>query len=38
MPERVKLARELHAEGLSYRRHVTGSGKPHAAVQKMLGR
>jgi hypothetical protein len=49
MPETVALAKQLHAEGLSYRKisaalaehgHVTGSGKPHvaSAVQKMLGR
>ena len=49
MPETVALAKQLHAEGLSYRKisaalaergHVTGSNKPHvaSAVQKMLGR
>jgi hypothetical protein len=49
MPETVALAKQLRAEGLSYRKisealatrgHVTGSGKPHAvsAIQKMLGR
>src|SRR5215472_12803862 len=40
MPETVALAKQLHAEGLSYRKisaalaergHVTGSGKPHVA-------
>jgi DNA invertase Pin-like site-specific DNA recombinase len=47
VPETVALAKELHAQGLSYRKisaalavqgHVTGSGKPHvaSAVQKML--
>ena len=46
-PKTVKLAKELHAKGLSYRKisaelaahgHVTGGGKPHvaSAVQKML--
>src|SRR5690348_17017161 len=46
-PETVALAKQLHAEGLSYRKiavelaargHVTGRGKPHvaSAVQKML--
>jgi DNA invertase Pin-like site-specific DNA recombinase len=49
MPKTVALAKQLAAEGLSYRKisaalaehgHVTGSGKPHvaSAVQKMLGR
>jgi DNA invertase Pin-like site-specific DNA recombinase len=49
MPETVALAKQLRAEGLSYRKisealaargHVTGSGRPHAAsaIQKMLGR
>jgi DNA invertase Pin-like site-specific DNA recombinase len=49
MPETVALARQLHAEGLSYRKisaalaeqgHVTANGKPHvaSAIQKMLGR
>jgi len=49
MPDTVALARQLYAEGLSYRKisaalaergHTTGSGKPHvaSAVQKMLGR
>jgi hypothetical protein len=50
-PERYPnpLARQLHTEGLSYRKisaalaergHVTANGKPHAAsaIQKMLGR
>jgi hypothetical protein len=48
MPEIVALAKQLEAEGLSYRKisakltglgHVTRTGKPHAAsaVQKMLG-
>ena len=48
MPETVTLAKQLHAEGLSYRKigaelaargHLTGGGKPHAAsaIQKMLG-
>jgi DNA invertase Pin-like site-specific DNA recombinase len=47
MPETVALAKQLHADGSSYRKiavalaaqgHVTGSGKPHvaSAVQKML--
>jgi hypothetical protein len=47
MPETVALAKELHAQGLSYRKisaelavrgHVTRTGKPHvaSAVQKML--
>jgi hypothetical protein len=46
-PKAVALAKELHANGLSYRKiaaelaaqgHVTGSGKPHvaSAVQKMI--
>ena len=49
MPETVAVAKQLHAEGLSYRKisaalaergHVTGSGKPHvaSAIPKMLGR
>jgi DNA invertase Pin-like site-specific DNA recombinase len=49
MPETVALAKQLHADGLSYREisvalaakgHMTGGGKPHvaSAVQKMLGR
>jgi hypothetical protein len=49
MPETVALAKQLHAEGMSYRKisaalaaqgHTTGSGKPHvaSAVQKMLER
>jgi len=49
MPETVALAKQLQAEGLSYRKisatlaaqgHVTGSGKLHAAsaIQKMLGK
>jgi DNA invertase Pin-like site-specific DNA recombinase len=48
MPETVALAKQLHAEGLSYRKisaalaeqgHTTGTGKRHvaSAVQKMLG-
>jgi DNA invertase Pin-like site-specific DNA recombinase len=48
MPETVALAKQLHAEGMSYRKisaalaaqgHTTGSGKPHvaSAIQKMLG-
>jgi hypothetical protein len=48
MPETVALAKQLHTDGLSYRKisaalaaqgHTTGSGKPHvaSAVQKMLG-
>jgi DNA invertase Pin-like site-specific DNA recombinase len=48
MPETVALAKQLHAQGLSYRKisaelaaqgHVTRTGKPHvaSAVQKMLG-
>jgi DNA invertase Pin-like site-specific DNA recombinase len=48
-PDTVALVKELHANGLSYRKiavelasrgHVTGSGRPHAAsaIQKMLGR
>ena len=47
MPETVALAKELHAQGLSYRKisaelaaqgHVTRTGKAHvaSAVQKML--
>jgi DNA invertase Pin-like site-specific DNA recombinase len=47
MPDTVALAKQLHADGLSYRKiaieladrgHVTGSGKPHvaSAVQKMV--
>jgi DNA invertase Pin-like site-specific DNA recombinase len=47
MPDTVALAKQLHADGLSYRKisaalaaqgHFTGSGKPHvaSAVQKML--
>jgi DNA invertase Pin-like site-specific DNA recombinase len=47
MPATVTLAKQLHAEGLSYRKisaalaaqgHVTGNGKPHvaSAVQKMI--
>lgn len=47
MPETVALAKQLHAEGFSYRKisaalaargHMTGSGKAHvaSAVQKML--
>ena len=47
MPETVALAKQLHADGLSYRKiaaelaargHLTGGGKPHgaSAVQKML--
>jgi DNA invertase Pin-like site-specific DNA recombinase len=46
-PDTVALAKQFHADGLSYRKiaaelaargHVTGSGKPHAAsaVQKMV--
>jgi hypothetical protein len=46
-PETVALAKQLHAQGLSYRKiavevatrgHVTRSGKPHvaSAIQKML--
>jgi DNA invertase Pin-like site-specific DNA recombinase len=46
-PDRVAVAKQLHAEGLSYRKisaelaahgHLTGSGKPHvaSAVQKMI--
>jgi DNA invertase Pin-like site-specific DNA recombinase len=49
MPETVALAKQLHGEGMSYRKisvalaergHVTAGGKPHvaSAVQKMLGR
>jgi hypothetical protein len=49
MPETVALAKQLHAEGLSYRKisavlaecgHVTSGGKAHvaSAVQKMPGR
>jgi DNA invertase Pin-like site-specific DNA recombinase len=49
MPETVALAKELHRQGLSYRKisaellargHVTRTGKPHvaSAVQKMLER
>ena len=49
MPETVALAKQLQADGLSYRkiaaelavcRHLSGSGKPHvaSAIQKMLGR
>ncbi len=48
-PDTVALAKQLRANGLSYRRiaaelarrgHLTGSGKPHvaSAIQKMLGR
>ncbi len=47
-PDTVALAKQLRANGLSYRRiaaelaargHLTGTGKPHvaSAVQKMLG-
>jgi DNA invertase Pin-like site-specific DNA recombinase len=47
-PDTVALAKELHANGLSYRKiaaelasrgHVTASGRPHvaSAIQKMLG-
>jgi DNA invertase Pin-like site-specific DNA recombinase len=47
VPDTVALAKQLHAEGTSYRKigaalaargHMTGSGKPHvaSAVQKML--
>lgn len=47
MPGTVALAKQLHADGMSYRKisvalaaqgHVTGSGKPHvaSAIQKML--
>jgi hypothetical protein len=47
VPETVTLAKELRADGLSYRKiaaelaargHLTGGGKPHtaSAVQKML--
>ena len=47
-PDTVALAKELHANRLSYRKiaaelaargHLTGGGKPHAAsaIQKMLG-
>lgn len=47
MPATVGLAKQLHSDGLSYRRisaelaargHVTGSGKPHvaSAIQKMV--
>jgi DNA invertase Pin-like site-specific DNA recombinase len=47
MPDTVALAKQLQAEGLSYRKisealaaqgHVTGSGKPHvaSAIQKMV--
>ena len=46
--ETVTLAKQMHADGLSYRKiaaelalfgHLTGGGKPHAAsaIQKMLG-
>ena len=46
-PDTVALAKQLHSDGLSYRKiaaelaargHVTGSGKPHvaSAIQKML--
>jgi DNA invertase Pin-like site-specific DNA recombinase len=46
-PDTVAVAKQLHAEGLSYRKisaelaahgHLTGSGKPHvaSAVQKMI--
>jgi DNA invertase Pin-like site-specific DNA recombinase len=49
MPETVALTKQLHADGLSYRKisaelasrgHTTGTGKPHvaSAIQKMLGR
>jgi hypothetical protein len=49
MPETVALAKQLHLDGMSYRKisttlaslgYVTGSGKPHvaSAIQKMLGR
>jgi hypothetical protein len=49
MPETVVLAKQLQADGLSYRKiaaelavrgHLTGSEKPHvaSAIQKMLGR
>jgi len=49
MPETVALAKQLHVDGMSYRKisatlasqgYVTGSGKPHvaSAIQKMLGR
>jgi HNH endonuclease len=48
MPETVALAKQLRADGLSYRKisaalaeqgHMTGNGRPHAAsaIQKMLG-
>jgi DNA invertase Pin-like site-specific DNA recombinase len=48
MPETVALAKQLHAEGMSYRKisaalasrgHTTGSGKPHvaSAIEKMMG-
>jgi hypothetical protein len=45
MPQTVALAKQLRAEGLSYRKiaaalagHVTGSGRAHvaSAIQKML--
>jgi hypothetical protein len=45
MPQMVALAKQLRAEGLSYRKiaaalagHVTGSGRAHvaSAIQKML--
>jgi DNA invertase Pin-like site-specific DNA recombinase len=46
-PDTVALTKQLHADGLSYRKiaaelasrgHITGSGKPHvaSAVQKMV--
>ena len=49
IPETVALAKQLEADGLSYRKiaaqlaaqgHLTGSGKPHvaSAIQKMLDR
>jgi DNA invertase Pin-like site-specific DNA recombinase len=49
MPDTVILAKQLQADGLSYRKvavelaargHLTGSGKPHvaSAIQKMLSR
>ena len=49
MPETVALAKQLHADGLSYRKisaalavqgHTTAKGKPHvaSAIQKMIPR
>jgi DNA invertase Pin-like site-specific DNA recombinase len=48
MPETVALVKDLHGQGMSYRKisaelfargHVTRTGKPHvaSAIQKMLG-